>query len=57
MKGHGERSAEILKEYFNNLPENVLQSVQKHMGFNMPFESDFVKALHAADVGSGMKGD
>ena len=55
--GHDVESRNIIRQYFNNVPQKVLHSVGDHMERTIPFESDFTKALHAADIGSGLSGE
>ena len=55
--GHDVESRNIIRRYFNNVPQQVLHSVGNHMERTIPFESDFTKALHAADIGSGLSGE
>lgn len=55
--GHDVESRNIIRRYFNNVPQKVLHSVGDHMERVIPFDSDFTKALHAADIGSGLSGE
>lgn len=56
-QNHQNKSISILDKYIDNVPDNVRNAVMMHMDNNVPFLSDNVKALRAADVGSGLHYD
>lgn len=52
---HESRSAQLVQKTLNDVPQDVINAIGNHMK-NIAFATDDIKALHAADVGAGIKG-
>lgn len=51
---HGKTSAQLLKELYPDVPQNVLHSINNHMSKDMPIMDPLTRGLHFADVASGV---